>query len=152
VGPLLFSARSTAIWISSTHFSISSRELKTDMGVSSSRHSRPKVNVQEVRFGVTWRPRQWTAAGLGGSGSGAPPTRPRSSRSVGQELTVIGNWQARHSECPRTVTGLVIGPPKARTRAGPRAPAEGEGAPRQNLKERLFFTSPGGWYKQGSYL
>lgn len=31
MGPLLFSARSMAIWMSSIHFSISERELKTEM-------------------------------------------------------------------------------------------------------------------------
>lgn len=97
VGPLLFSAKSMAIWISSTHFSISDLELKRrGAGFQSPAGKGADREGSGVR--LTWPPRRRTAAGPGGSGSGAHPTRPRFPRSVGRVCVVLlprGKWDTR---------------------------------------------------------
>lgn len=55
MGPLLFSARSMAIWMSSIHFSISERELKTEMTsacqTTASQRQTGRGQVQELPGG-----------------------------------------------------------------------------------------------------
>lgn len=56
MGPLLFSARSMAIWMSSVHFSISDRELRIEMA-SAFQTTEGQRQTLRSGSGVTWRPR-----------------------------------------------------------------------------------------------